>query len=324
VSGSRRTFLTGATGLIGQRVAATLARRGDHLVCLVRDPGRARSLADAGAELLAGDVADAAILARGIEGADAAIHLAGLYDVGVIDRVAMRRTNVDGARTFLEAATRAGTPRAIHVSSTGALGPSTEGEAPIDVEWKGPYPTVYHETKAEAHRLAKAAMAALPGLMIVCPAFGFGPGDAGPSGRFIRDLVHGRVPGLLAHPGWYSWVHVDDIADGLIRALDRGAPGAVYALTGENASVNDFAIRVSKLAGRRPPPVRMPVGIALALGSVLDAVSRVTGARFTISRESVATSARRWLHDGERTRRDLGWSARPIDDVLPDVVESYR
>jgi dihydroflavonol-4-reductase len=324
MSRSRRVFLTGATGFIGRRVAARLVQGGDRLVCLVRNPDNARTLTAAGAELIVGDVADPPVVARGIEGADAAIHLAGLYDVGVVDGTAMRRTNVDGTRVFLEAAAHAVIPRAIHVSSTAALGPSTEGEAPIDVEWTGPYPSVYHETKAEAHRLARAAMSAVPGLMIVCPAFGIGPGDEGPSGRFIRDLVHGRVPGLLARPGWYSWVHGDDIAEGLVLALERGTPGATYALTGENASINDFAIRVSKLAGRRPPPLRMPVGLALALGSMLDGVSRLTGARFTISRESVATSALRWLHDGERTRRDLGWAARRIDEVLPAVVEAYR
>jgi len=325
MSGTRRVFMTGATGFIGRRVAARLADRGDRLVCLIRNRGRAGALKAGGADLIEGDVADPAAVSRGVEGADAAIHLAGLYDVGVVDRAAMRRTNVDGTRVFLEALARAGVARAIHISSTAALGPSKDGAGAVDVEWTGPYPSVYHATKAEAHRLARAARMEVPGLMIVCPAFVFGPGDPGPGGRFIADLVHGRVPGLLTRPGWYSWVHVDDIAEGIVLALDRGTPGSIYALTGEQASINDFAIRVSKLAGRRPPPLRMPAGLALGLGSVLDAVSRLTGARFTISRESVMTSAGlRWLHDAESTRRDLSWSARPIDEVLAGVVEACR
>jgi dihydroflavonol-4-reductase len=325
MSNGRRTFLTGATGFIGRRVARLLLARGDTVTCLVRNPDRATSLEADGARVVVGDVTDRDAMTGGLEGADAAIHMAAIYDIGVVDAALLRRTNVDGTRVFLECAREQGTARTVHVSSTAALGPAPAGGmGSVDAEWHGPYPSVYHETKTEAHHLARAARAVMPGLVITCPAFGYGPGDEGPAGRFIHDLVRSRVPGLLSEPGWYSYVHVDDIAEGIVASLERGTAGSIYGLTGEDASINDFAIRVARLAGRRPPPLRMPASLALGFGSVLDAVSKVTGLRFTISRESAKVSRYRWIHDGSRTTSELGWRARGLDEGLRETVSWYR
>jgi dihydroflavonol-4-reductase len=317
-------FLTGATGLIGSRVAALLAGRGDTLACLVRESSNTGPLEAAGADLIIADLADPVALARGLERADAAIHVAALYDIGVVDSSEMERVNVGGTSAFLDALAQARTPMAVYVSSTAALGPATNGEGDPDRDWRGPYPSVYHRTKADAHRLARAAAKAGTPVTIVSPGFGYGPGDTGPAGRFVNDLVRGRVPGLLMRPSWYSYVHVDDIAAGIVAALEHGPAAAHFVLGGEVATVNDFAIRVARLAGRRPPPLRMPTWLALGTGILLDSVTRTTGASFTISRESIAVSAGlRWVHAYDATVSTLGWNPRSLDEGLPSVVQYF-
>ncbi len=314
-------FLTGATGFIGRRVAALLAARGYRLRCLVRDPGRALELTPTGVVLVRGDVADASAMAEGMRGVDAAIHLAGLYDVGPVDVAAFERVNIDGTRVFIEAVRNAGIRRAIHVSTVAALGPVREGDANEEADWHGPYPTVYHRTKTEAHHLARAAQREGLALLIVSPAFVYGPGDTGPGGRFLRDAATGRLPGLLSDPGWYSYVHVDDVAAGMVAILDRGAPGPNYVLSGEAASVNDVAMRVAGLAGRRPPLLRMPAGVALLVGSAMDVLARLTGRRFGLSREAIAgTAGLRWVCGHERATRELGWKPRSLSEGLPETV----
>jgi dihydroflavonol-4-reductase len=318
VSAAPLTFLTGATGFIGTGVARILAEHGHELRCLVRDPARARALAGLGAELIEGDVCDPAPLDRGLDGADGAIHLAGIYDVGVRDPAELKRVNVDGTRVFLEAARRAGTRLRVHVSSTAALEPPLSGEAdetaPVAT---APYPSVYHRTKTAAHRLALGAQAAGDPVSIACPAFVYGPGDQGPAGRMVRDLVRGRLPGLLRDPGWFSFAYVDDVAAGIVAVVERGRPGQTYILSGEHASLNDFAERVARAAGRRPPPLRLPVGVAAATGGLLDAVSRLTGARFTMSREGVvAVARRRWLFSYEKAARELDYAPRGLAEGI--------
>ena len=326
MTGSGRVFLTGATGFIGSRVARLLSGRGDKICCLVRDPARAAALAELGAELVAGDVCDAAALDRGLAGVDAAIHLAGIYDVGVVDAAELERVNVDGTRAFLEATRRAGTPLRVHISTTGALEPPATGVADESAPpLAPPYPAVYHRTKTAAHRLALEAQAAGDPVVIVCPAFVYGPGDAGPAGRMVRDLVRGRLPGLPADPAWFSFVYVDDIAAGIVAALDRGRPGETYILSGEHASINDFAERVARAAGRRPPLLRFPVGVAAGTGGLLDVLSRLTGVRFTMSREGVVSVARRrWLFGHEKATRELGYAARGIAEGVAETVAAAR
>ncbi len=317
----RTVFLTGATGFIGSRFARALAKRGDRLRCLSRDTARALFLEALGAELIPGEITDSMALHKGLSGADLAVHLAGHYDIGPIDVRTMERINIGGTRCFLEECARVGVPRAVHVSSTVALGPVENGLGDENSSWDGPYPSVYHRTKTEAHHAARAAQQRGVPLTIACPANVYGPGDQGPNGRFIRDLIRGRVPALLTDPAWLSHVHVDDVVDGLLAVCDAGTIGATYVLSGEPASINDFAERVARLARRRPPPLRLPARAVAVPALFADLVSRLTRKRFTTNREAVRVAHhRRWLHSHELAAREFGWQPRSLDEGLPPTV----
>lgn len=320
MSEPRLVFLTGATGFIGSRLARRLAERGDRLRCLVREGSDTADLERLGAELVIGDLTDSTTIERALADVDLAYHLAAIYDIGVVDAAALEQTNVGGTRAFLEAVERAGTPRAVYVSTTAALAPVETGEGDETSEVPPDttrFPSVYHRTKTEAHRLAREAQGRGLPLIVACPAFVYGPGDRGPGGRFIDDLLAGRVPGLLMRPGWFSYVYVDDVVDGLFRAGEVGRDGAVYILSGEHASINDFAARVCALAGKRAPRLRFPVPLAWLTGALLDGISRLTGIRFPISRENVqVTGGPRWLHSHATATRELDWHPRSLEEGL--------
>ncbi len=314
-------YVTGAAGFIGSRVTHRLLERGDRVRCLVRSGARGAALAAGGAELVVGDVADRTVHVQGLQHADAAIHLAAIYEIGIVDAAAMQRTNVAGTGAFLDAAAQAGTARIIHISSTAALGPARGAlDEPVDA-YAGPYHSEYHRTKAAAHGLARAAQDAGAPLIIICPSFVYGPGDEGPAGRFLKDIVRRKLPALLKTPARFSYVFVDDVVTGIISALDRGTPGATYILSGEAADMNDFAERAALLAGVKLPRLRIPVGVARALTAVTDPISRLTGIRFPITGEAVrTTSTDRWLHTHKRATRDLGYWPRGLAHGLPETV----
>lgn len=322
-------YLTGATGFIGSRVARRLLAQGERLRCLVRSQAKSAWLSKAGgAELLFGNIDDASVHERGMRNARGAIHLAAIYELGVVDGEAMRRTNVSGTRAFLEGARRAKVQRSVYVSTTVALGPGTD--EPLEA-YAGPYHSVYHRTKAEAHRLARSAQRAGDPVIIVCPSFVYGPGDGGPAGRFVDDVRSRKLPALLSDPAHFSYVYVDDVAEAIVAALRQGDIGEVYLLTGWNASLNEFAAAVAREADVKPPSWRLPVAIARPLGRVLDGVSRATRIRFPINYEGVVTTSRdKWLHTHERAARDLGYAPRSIaaglratlrdQDLPPEIV----
>ncbi|HUP88237.1 MAG TPA: NAD-dependent epimerase/dehydratase family protein [Longimicrobiales bacterium] len=308
-------YLTGATGFIGSRVARRLLALGEQLRCLVRSQTKSAWLAKAGGvDLLFGNIDDVDVHERGMRGASSAIHLAAIYDLGIVDEVAMRRTNVSGTRAFLEGARRAKVARSIYVSTTVALGPGVA--EPLEA-YDGPYHSVYHQTKAEAHRLARSAQRAGDPVIIVCPSFVYGPGDEGPAGRFVDDIRHRKLPALLSDPAHFSFVFVDDVADAIVAALKRGGVGEVYLFTGVNASMNEFATAVAREAKVKAPALRFPVAIARPLGRVLDVISRATRMRFPINYEGVVTTSRdKWLHTHERAAQDLDYAPRSIEEGL--------
>ncbi len=321
----RRYVLTGATGFIGSRLARRLLARGDRVRCWARAGSRTEELEGEGAEVVRGDLLDVEGLAGALADADVAFHLAALYDVGVVDAAAMDRTNVGGTRAFLAAVARAGTPRALYVSTTVALGPVSAGVGDEGTRHGPRYFSEYERTKAEAHRLALAAQARGLPLIIVCPANVYGPGDEGPNGRYIRDLLRGRVPGLPRDPAWFSYVHVDDVVEALLRAAERAPLGSTYVLSGEDRSLTDFTQEVARLAGVRPPRLRLSAPLIRVTGMLADAVSRLTGWTLPVTRESADTAAgHRWLHSHLRATRELGWQPRPLAEGLPETIAWFR
>jgi dihydroflavonol-4-reductase len=314
-------YITGATGFIGSRVARGLIARGEPIRCLVRSEARGAELRALGAELIVGDAADRETHERGLHGAAAALHLAAIYDVGIVDGRELERVNADGTRALLAAAEHTRTPRVVYVSTTAALGPVAEAPTEPREAYPGPYPSEYHRTKADAHRSARTAQRAGQPIIIVCPSFAYGPGDQGPAGRFVLDLINCKVPALLSSPAWFSYVFVDDVATGIIAALDRGSMGEVYVLSGDAVSVNDYAEQVAALAHVRPPRLRVPAILARWTSVGLDLIARATGLRFPMSVETVKIgSVERWLHTHERARRDLGFQPRSLAAGLPETV----
>jgi dihydroflavonol-4-reductase len=321
----KTVFLTGATGFIGGRLARRLVARGDRIRCLVRSEARGASLRALGAELVIGDVTDQEVLEQAVRGCNLAYHLAAIYDIGVVDEQALERINVMGTAAFISAVERSGVPRAVYTSTTVALGPTGEQASERVIEYEGPYPSHYHRTKATAHRIAREAQERGVPVIITCPAFVYGPGDNGPGGRFISDLLHGRVPALLTDPAWFSYVHVDDVVEGLLLVGERGEIGAIYVLSGEPQSMNEYAARVGRLAGRRLPVLRFPSLLAKSTGALLDVLARVSGLRFAITREGIATTAKSyWLHSHERATREFGWRPRSLEEGLPETVAWFQ
>jgi nucleoside-diphosphate-sugar epimerase len=321
-----QVFLTGATGFIGRHLAAALTARGHRLRCLVRSPDSASALIALGAELVVGDAADEGALAEGMRGAAVAWQVAGRYDLGRVDAAAMEHVNVAGTRAFLSVLRRSAVGRGIHVSSTAALGPVVAGEGNEQSEYHGPYPSVYHRTKTEAHHMALAAQADGVPVTVVCPALVYGPGDEGPSGRYVRDLLRHRVPGLSTRPAWFSYAHVGDVVQGMIEAGIRRDVSGTYVLSGEHATVNRFTAMIVALAGTWGPPLRIPPALVRATGSVLDLVSRVSGVRLPISRElaDVAATGERWVHSHARATAELDYRPRSLAEGLPETVRSVQ
>lgn len=311
-----RVLLTGASGFIGARVAHHLAARGAEVRALSRTEPPAEASA---AEWVAGDIRDLGAVMRAAAGCQAVVHAAACYSYARADTAAMEAVNVDGTRNVLEAAARAGVRRVLVTSSSATCGPvagrpATEQDLPPDWELVVPY----KRTKLEAERLALAA--ARRGLDVVCvnPTTAIGPGDhrPTPSGKMIRDLVCGRVPGYMRGAG-LNVVAVDDVAVGHALALERGRSGERYILGGENLSLGETFAIVRRAVGRRPPRIALPWSGIYVAALIAHAAHRAVGGEPRLLVLDEIRLARRPLYfSSAKATAELGYAPGPAAGAL--------
>jgi nucleoside-diphosphate-sugar epimerase len=320
-------FLTGGTGFIGGEVARRLRERGDAVRALVRDPARAARLEDLGCELVRGDVAHAETVRRALEGCDAAIHAAAVYEVGVRKsrHPAMRETNVLGTEVVLRAALEARTPKAVYVSTCAAFG-NTRGRVVDEtyVHPGGAYTSYYEETKVRAHELARRLIAEGLPCVIVQPGMVYGPGDGSDLGRLLERFLGGKLPALPFPELGGNLVHRDDAAAGILLALDRGRPGEAYVLGGQIGTMRDLIETAARVAGRRPPRFVLPAWLVKAAAPLGPLVGPPLGFPPNL-REAIrsAEGVTFWASD-EKARRELGYRPRPLEQGLREAVAGGR
>lgn len=319
-SRAMRYFVTGATGFVGGTVVNLLRARGDEVVALVRDPGRARHLADLGVELARGDVADRATLAGPMAGADGVFHLAGWYKIGVPDRAAAWATNVDGTRNVLDVMGELGIARGVF-TSTLAVNSDTHGvEVDEGYHFVGTHLSTYDLTKAEAHRIAAARAAAGLPLVIVQPGLVYGPGDTSPVRTTLRSFLAGRLP-VVPLGTAYSWAHVEDVGAGHLAAMDRGRVGEAYFICGSTHTVVEALGIAARVAGRRAP-VAVPAVAVRSMGLLTGVLGKVVPLPAEYSPEALRASAGpTYIGTAAKARRELGYDPRPFAAGWAATVE---
>ena len=226
---SRPVLVTGATGFVGWHIARKLLERGDEVRVLVRDPKRLRELD--GAEIVQGDLRDAASLTRACEGCSVAFHAAADYRLWTRDPREMFRSNVEGTRNFLNAAKSAGLGRVVYTSTVGCIGVPEGGigdeNEPVSIQgMKGAYKTSKFQAEQVALEFAKSGYP----VVIVNPTAPMGDHDfkPTPTGKILLDVAKKAMPGFV--DTGLNVVDVRDVADGHLLAMDKGRTGERYIL----------------------------------------------------------------------------------------------
>jgi dihydroflavonol-4-reductase len=309
-----RVFVTGATGFVMGAVARALRARGDTVVALVRDPSRGTALTALGCELVAGDVVDPTNAIDELRRCDALIHGAAIYEIGVTPerRQVMEATNVTGTRSILEVARAAGTPRIVYVSTIAAFG-NTHGAVVAEGHEPTSAPTsAYEDTKRRAHETAlDAARNGVP-LVIVQPGQVYGPADHSAVGANFRALADGKLRYRAFEGLGLNFVHLDDLADGILRALDRGRLGESYVLGGEIATLGDAYRAIASATGRRLPPLVIPFPVLRVVGRLVPSMREVVAS---------ADGVTFWATDA-KARAELGTKPRDLETGMRDTFGS--
>ncbi|KXS37597.1 MAG: NAD-dependent epimerase/dehydratase [Halomonadaceae bacterium T82-2] len=246
-----RVTVFGGTGFLGRRLVERLAHAGSEVIVAARHAGEVAVPEDASGTVVfrRADVRNADDVAAALEGADAAVNAVSLY----IER---------GGLTFedihVEAATRIARQtadadiRLVHVSGLG-----------VDVDSD----SAYVRARAAGENAVRQAH---PDAVVIRPSVLFGPDDAFASS--LRMLARLPVVPLFGHGDTrLQPVHVDDVAEGVARLLERGMTGATVELGGHGVHrYRELVQAALDAAGRHPPLVPVPFALWRALSTLLS------------------------------------------------------
>ena len=303
---------------MGRAIVRALRDRGDTVVALVRDPRRMPFLAETGAELIESDLSDVARLTEGLRGADGLIHAAGSYRIGVpkSERGAMWDANVGTTTRLLDAAEAAGTPRIVYVSTGNVYG-NTRGVTVDETyrrDLRAGFLSWYDETKFGAHEVAEQRIAGGAPIVIVLPSQVYGPGDRTGFGEQLQLAFSGKLPYRALTGVRIGLVHADDLAVGIVAALDRGRIGESYNMSGPESSLGEAEAIVARLGGHRLPWLRLPDALLRTMAPLGRFIGQPNLAELVAASAGVT-----YLFSPARAQAELGFTTRDVETGLRDV-----
>lgn len=176
----KQVLVTGGTGVVGAPIVAQLMAGGARVRCLVRDTNAAEAILP-GAELVAGDIEDAASVRAATGGCDTVFHAAGIPEQWTRDPGIFHRVNCQGTANMIAAAQAHGVRRILHVSTQDTFDLTRD---PMDETMPScdPHPSHYEGSKIAAQKLVDRAAAEGMDVRSIHPCAVYGPGAIKPTG----------------------------------------------------------------------------------------------------------------------------------------------
>ena len=300
-----RVFVTGGSGVVGGALVDALRERGDEVVALARSDGARDELERRGARVVSGDILDADVLARGMEGCTTLFHVAGQNSLCVEDPSSMLRANIEGPAVAIRAAAQAGVGRVVHTSSAATIGEPEGAIGREDTPHRGWFLSTYERSKTEGERVAlETGRQEGVDVVSVNPCSVQGPGRAGGTARFLLAFLDGRLK--LFVDTHVSLVDIKDCTAGHLLAAERGTPGERYILSGVTLTISEAFALAAEVAGVERSPRLVPRRAATIAGSVVEHAFRLVRRRPPVCREMVRTLIHGHRYDGSRAERELG------------------
>ena len=320
-----KVLVTGGTGFLGEQVVRELVETNVDVVSLSRS--QSPVLRSLGVTQLEGSVLNENETTEAMAGCSYVIHAAGLVSRDPDDVTQMMRLHVDGTRTVLKAAAKAGIKRVVLASSSGVVAVSeeqtihdeTEGYAThIAVRWPYYASKIYQEKLffGLAKELGLEAVAVNPSLLL-------GPGDRRLSStRDVLRFMQGRLP--VVPEGGVNFVDVRDAAKATVAALTKAKDGHRYLLGGPNWTFAEFLGRLSRVARVTRPRVRLSRSLSKFGAVAIEKLYRSRGAEPPVDEESVDMADHYWWVDSSKAEKELGFESRDPGVTLSDTVKYLR
>jgi dihydroflavonol-4-reductase len=136
----------------------------------------------------------------------------------------------------------------------------------------------------------------------------------------IEQVRTGKLKLRMFPNAGFNFAHVEDIAEGIVLAHDRGRIGESYNLAGPKSTMGELVDKTAELSGREPPRITMPPALMKAAIPIGPIVGKLMGFPPNLG-ELIRTSdgVTFWMTD-EKARSELGYQARDLDTGLRQTL----
>jgi len=321
-----RYFITGGTSSIGRVLVREIALAGNQVTVLVRPTSDLTGLRLPGVRFVRGDVISLEDVRRGMVGCSRVCHLAAIVGHQVPEAV-WWQVNRDGSENVLKAAAIQGVESFVQVSTLSVLGPTAPGEIGDETRLPDPehYFNLYQRTKRAADDIAREYYGCGLNVKIVYPAFGYGCSWAGShptlTDQTLLRMAHGKPIAIMGSgKNRFCVAYYKDTARGIILAHEVGKAGEDYILGGENLSFREIWSEIAKILGRKPPNLRIPIGLLRLISNV----SMLISGKSLFPPEFFELISLNWAFSSEKAERELGWQPTNFADGIRETWQEYK
>jgi dihydroflavonol-4-reductase len=322
-----RVLVTGASGFIGSAIVRVFLSKRFTVRALVRRSSPRQNLAGLPVEIAEGDISDKPSIAKALRGVRFVVHAAADYRIWTRNPAELMAANVLGTANVMEEALKAGVEKIVYTSSVCTLAHDTPRAVADETRRlsaaKAFNPYKKSKVLAEEAVLDLIEKAGLPAV-IVNPSAPVGPRDIKPTptGRIVVECASGRMPAYV--DTGLNLVHVDDVAEGHLLALKRGAVGERYILGGRNVRLRDLLAEIARQAGRKPPRVELPIAAIYPFAAASELFAHLTGRAPFATRDSLKMAREYMFFDDTKARRELGYAPRPYQEGVADAIAWFQ
>lgn len=325
--GERRNLVVGASGFLGSHVTQRLVERGESVRVMLRRTSSTKAIEGLDVEKHYGDIFDTEALRAAMDGCDNVFYCVVDTRAWLRDPQPVYRTNVDGLRNVLDVAKTVDLNKFVFTSTIGTIGiphdrPATEDDAN---EWQD-LGGGYIRSRVEAERLVlrHAEEDGLPAVaMCVANTYGAGDWQPTPHGSLVAAAAAGRMPFYVNGLATES-VGIDDAAEALILASEKGRPGQRYIISERYLSLRDLLTTAAEAVGARPPKVGLPLPLVYRLCALGDVAARVLRRDLLLSTTSVRLLDVLPPMDHTKAVQELGWSPGSTLAAVEQAARFFR
>jgi nucleoside-diphosphate-sugar epimerase len=316
----KTALVTGATGFIGKHMVNAILEQGVSVIVLSR-----RVLSSKKYKTVVGDLTCPATIEGICSGVDIVFHLGGYaHAIDELDGIGAEKNwqvTVEGAKTLVKEALKAGVSRFLFFSSVKAMGEGSE--ICIDETTAAQPVTSYGKAKREAEKIVlEAGQQGLSSTVLRLPMV-YGPGCKGNLPRMIQMIARGHFPPLLETGNKRSMVDVRDVVQAALLAVtSAAAAGQVYIVTDEQIYSTRKMYEWIYAALQRPVPGwTIPLSVLRMVACLGDVIGNIKGKRFVLDNDALEKLTGSACYSSEKITRNLGY--RPtftLEKVLPEIL----